>query len=70
MSDGSVGEFLAMGGHGLYVWLSYGAALIMLLYNVLSVRLRLRRFFADARDQERRAARSRGESVAGGVSRS
>ena len=45
-----------MGGHGLYVWLSYGAALIMVLYNVISVRVALRRFFQDARDRERRHA--------------
>lgn len=43
-----------MGGHGLYVWLSYGAALIMVLYNVISVRLARRRFFQEARDSQRR----------------
>ncbi|MFU8815328.1 MAG: heme exporter protein CcmD [Pseudomonadales bacterium] len=47
-----------MGGHGLYVWLSYGAALIMMLYNVISVRFRLRRFFRQSTDQERRSARA------------
>jgi heme exporter protein D len=59
MSFASLSEFLAMGGHGLYVWLSYGAALIIVIYNVLSVRLRLRRFFQDAWDRERRGARVR-----------
>jgi len=56
MSFGSLGEFLAMGGHGLYVWLSYAAALIIMLYNVVSVRLRRRRFLQHARDLERRGA--------------
>jgi len=54
MSFDSLGDFLAMGGHGLYVWLSYGAALIIVLYNVVSVRLAERRFFQEARDRERR----------------
>jgi heme exporter protein D len=56
VSFGSFQEFLAMGGHGLYVWMSYGAALIIVLYNVLSVRLRLRRFYLQAADLERRGA--------------
>lgn len=54
MSFSSLNEFLAMGGHGLYVWLSYGAALIIVLYNVISVRVRLRRMLADVRDRARR----------------
>jgi heme exporter protein D len=55
MSFGSVSEFLAMGGHGLYVWLSYGAASIIVLYNVISVQVRQRRYFRQAWDLERRA---------------
>jgi len=27
--------FLAMGGHGLYVWVSYGMALLVILFNFL-----------------------------------
>ncbi len=56
MSFSSLGEFLAMGGHGLYVWLSYGAAAIMVAYNVVSVRLRERRALQDVRDAARRGA--------------
>lgn len=56
MSFSSFHEFLAMGGHGLYVWLSYGAALIIVVYNVLSVRLARRRFLQQARDRQRRHA--------------
>ena len=59
MSFGSLEEFLAMGGHGLYVWLSYGAALIIVAYNVVSVRVAERRFFAEARDRERRHGAAR-----------
>ena len=54
MSFTSLGEFLAMGGHGLYVWLSYGAAVIMVLYNVVSVRVQERRALQAARDMARR----------------
>jgi heme exporter protein D len=33
-------EFLAMGGYGLYVWGSYGAAAAVLVLNVLAARRR------------------------------
>jgi heme exporter protein D len=59
-------EFVAMGGHGLYVWLAYGSALIVVLSNVLSVRVARRRFFRQARALERRnekIAEERTESV-------
>lgn len=54
MSFDTLAEFLAMGGHGLYVWLSYGAAALVVGYNVLSVRLERRRVLRDARDRLRR----------------
>ncbi|MFP8965905.1 heme exporter protein CcmD [Pokkaliibacter sp. CJK22405] len=31
----SFADFLAMGGHGLYVWLSYGIALAIMIFNVI-----------------------------------
>lgn len=31
----SVGEFIAMGGHGPYVWSAYGIALVVLMLNVV-----------------------------------
>ena len=54
MNFASWTEFFAMGGHGLYVWLAYGSALIVVLSNVLSVRVARRRFFRQARALERR----------------
>jgi len=54
-----LGEFLAMGGHGLYVWLSYGAALLVVVYNSLSVRLRERHYLRAQVDLERRHAHQR-----------
>jgi heme exporter protein D len=29
-------QFFAMGGYGLYVWFSYGAAVLVLVYNILA----------------------------------
>lgn len=56
MSFESWSEFFAMGGHGLYVWLAYGSALIVILLNVYAVRVARRRFFRQARALERRTA--------------
>ncbi len=54
MSFDSWSEFFAMGGHGLYVWLAYGAAIIVVGLNVVGVRVARRRFFRQARALERR----------------
>ena len=37
MSWGSVGEFLRMGGYGLYVWGSYGVAFALLAVEVFTL---------------------------------
>ena len=66
MSFDSFREFLAMGGQGLYVWLSYGAAVIIILYNVASVRVAQRRFFQQARDRQRRHRQGAHTASAGG----
>ena len=36
----SVGEFLAMGGHGLYVWGSFGACLLLMVAEPILARRR------------------------------
>ncbi|GGC07105.1 hypothetical protein GCM10011352_36770 [Marinobacterium zhoushanense] len=36
MSFNSISEFLTMGGHGLYVWLSYGLGLVVILANLIA----------------------------------
>jgi heme exporter protein D len=46
--------FMTMGGHGVYVWLSYGAGLAVVLFNLLSVRIRERRYLREQVDQARR----------------
>ena len=36
MQFSSFSEFIAMGGHGFYVWLSYGISLLLLALLVIS----------------------------------
>ena len=40
MNWSSVGEFLAMGGAGFFVWMSYGACALMVIGEVWAVRRR------------------------------
>ncbi len=40
MQWNSVGEFLAMGGHGFYVWGSFGACLILMIAEPILARQR------------------------------
>jgi heme exporter protein D len=48
MKWNSLAEFLAMGGSGLYVWGSYGAALLLMAIEPLLARRRHRQALADA----------------------
>jgi heme exporter protein D len=50
----SFADFLAMGQHGLYVWLSYAIALVIIIYNVAAVLLKKKRFFNEAKRRLRR----------------
>jgi heme exporter protein D len=47
-------DFIQMGKHGLYVWLSYGISLVVILYNILSVYLDKRQFFREAKRRLKR----------------
>ncbi len=40
MKWGSVSEFLAMGGYGFYVWLSFGATALCMIWEVMALRRR------------------------------
>lgn len=42
MQWNSVGEFLAMGGHGFYVWGSFGGCLVLMLVEPILIRHRQR----------------------------
>ncbi|MFT5721605.1 MAG: heme exporter protein D [Motiliproteus sp.] len=51
-------DFIAMGGHGLYVWLAYAIALIIIVFNVLSPLLAKKQFMAAYKRRLRREQRS------------
>ena len=50
----SFADFLQMGKHGLYVWLSYGIFLTIIIYNCVTVIINKRLFFKNAKRQLRR----------------
>ncbi|MCV6587877.1 MAG: heme exporter protein CcmD [Marinobacterium sp.] len=47
MSFDSFSDFLAMGGHGLYVWLSYGIALAVIVINLVGPVMARKQLLAD-----------------------
>lgn len=47
-----------MGGHGLYVWLSYSIALTVVIYNIVSTWLKKRQFFKQSKRRLRREQKS------------
>lgn len=55
MQWGSVAEFAAMGGYGLYVWTSFGVTALCMLWEVLA----LRRRHAAAREGTRKLLHDR-----------
>lgn len=54
----SIAEFLAMGKHGLYVWLSYGLTAVIIFYNVMQPRLHRRRLLKEQAQRLRRENRN------------
>lgn len=54
----SFADFLSMGGHGLYVWLSYALTLGIFILNLLSLWLKKRAFFNQANRQIKREQRN------------
>ena len=49
MQWGSMSEFVAMGGYGLYVWTSFGVTACCMLWEVLALRRRHAAAMAGAR---------------------
>ncbi|MEM7002276.1 MAG: heme exporter protein CcmD [Pseudomonadota bacterium] len=47
----SLNEFFAMGGHGLYVWLAYGATFLVLVGVVVVLKIRHARLLRTLRWQ-------------------
>jgi len=54
VSFNSVSEFLAMGGHGLYVWLSYGLGAGVIVANLILPKLSRNRLLAEQKRRLRR----------------
>ena len=54
MNFDSFSAFLAMGGHGPYVWSCYGLTLAVLLFNGLAPGRRKRRFLREQGARQRR----------------
>lgn len=52
MWDG-IGDFLAMGGHGPWIWGSYGAALVLFLAEILLLARRRQRAYRMIRRRAR-----------------
>jgi len=50
----SFADFLAMGGHGLYVWLSYAIALAVIVINVVNPLVQKRQIFTEQARRLRR----------------
>ncbi len=59
MHFNSFADFIAMDGHGLYVWLSYSIALVVIVFNVLSPILSKRQFIAEYKRRLKREQRLR-----------
>jgi len=60
----SVGDFLAMGGYGLYVWGSFGATALLMSVEPLLVARRKKRTVARVKRQLRADARAETRSTA------
>ena len=47
-------EFMQMGGHGMYVWLSYGLTSLVVVHNFISPMLTRKKVIKDIERQWRR----------------
>lgn len=57
MSFDSFSEFIAMGGHGIYVWLSYAIATVVIVINIVNPVLQKKKVFSDLKRRLRREKR-------------
>ncbi|KXJ51023.1 heme exporter protein CcmD [Neptuniibacter pectenicola] len=58
MSFESFSEFIAMGGHGFYVWLSYAIALIVIVINIVNPARQKKKIVSDLVRRLRRENKS------------
>lgn len=59
MEFNSFAEFIAMGRHGLYVWLAYGLTSLIVIYNLVQPILRRRSILKTERQRLRRETREK-----------
>jgi heme exporter protein D len=59
MNFTSVDAFLNMGGHGLYVWLSYGVGLLVFVIAFISPILKKKRIIKDLSQLQRRQTKQK-----------
>ncbi|MBR9868170.1 heme exporter protein CcmD [uncultured Amphritea sp.] len=59
MSFESFADFIDMGGHGLYVWMSYAIALVVIVMNIVNPLMQKRQIFTE---QARRLRREKSKS--------
>jgi heme exporter protein D len=59
MSWGSLDNFLAMGGYGLYVWGAYGVTLALMVAEIVLLARRRRALLARKRSGDLRSAEAR-----------
>ena len=55
----SLRTFLHMGGYALYIWTSYGLALVVLIVNVILPRQREQEFFQMLQKRRKIASKNR-----------
>ena len=60
MQFDSIAEFIAMGGHGFYVWLAYGLTAAIILFNVMAPVIARRKLI---KEQSQRLRRERARSA-------
>ena len=57
MQFDSFAEFLTMGGHGLYVWLTYGISAVIIIFNIVQPVIRRRNLIKQHAQRLRRERR-------------
>ncbi len=57
MQFSSITEFIAMGGHGFYVWLSYGISFLLLSFLVFSSLNKNKAIIQQIRQRQQREAK-------------
>lgn len=57
MHFSSLSDFLAMGGYGFYVWLSFGLSWLSLIGIIVSTRLKRRSLLEELRNKQARESR-------------